>query len=183
VTVAFDPRRRAIVLSVDLLGPLRTVTLRLLLDTGSAFTVVHPTWLQRAGYDLASPSSWISIATAGGVDQFPLYVISNVTALGFSDAVTTVHALREAGYRLAVATARPQSAAVTARELRELGLPDVFTAIVAAGEAGYRKPHPLIFESAARQLGVQSEHAVVVGDSYEFDIVPAASLAWCRCSS
>ncbi|MGH2603623.1 MAG: HAD family hydrolase, partial [Dehalococcoidia bacterium] len=94
----------------------------------------------------------------------------------FPDAVATVLALSAAGYRLAVATARPQSTAITARELREMGLPDVFAAIVAAGEAGYRKPHPRVFESAARQLGVRPEQAVVIGDSYEQDIVPAAGL-------
>ena len=94
----------------------------------------------------------------------------------FADAVATALALSARGYRLAVATARPQSAAVTARELRELGLPDVFRAIVTAGEAGYRKPHPLIFESAARQLGVRPEQVVVIGDDYERDIVPAANL-------
>lgn len=94
----------------------------------------------------------------------------------FPDAASTVLALNARGYRLAVATARAQSAAVTARELKELGLPDVFAAIVAAGEAGYRKPHPRVFESAARQMGVRPEHSVVVGDDYERDIVPAASI-------
>lgn len=52
----------------------------------------------------------------------------------------------------------------------------MFGAIVTAGEAGYRKPHPLVFEAAARQLGVRPEQAVIVGDDYERDIVPAASL-------
>jgi HAD superfamily hydrolase (TIGR01549 family) len=94
----------------------------------------------------------------------------------YPDATATVLALREAGYRLAVATSRPQSAAVTTRELRELGLPDVFEAVMAAGEAGYRKPHPRVFALAAEQLGVRPEQAVVVGDSYESDIVPAAGL-------
>jgi HAD superfamily hydrolase (TIGR01549 family) len=94
----------------------------------------------------------------------------------YADAAPTLRALRAAGYRLAVATARPQSAAIVARELRDMGLPDVFAAIATSGEAGYRKPHPLVFASAAEQLGVQPEQVVVVGDSYEHDIVPSASL-------
>jgi HAD superfamily hydrolase (TIGR01509 family) len=94
----------------------------------------------------------------------------------YPDAVSTVRALGAAGYRLAVVTDRPVSAAIVARELREQGLPDVFAAIVTSGDVGYRKPHPLVFESALRQLHLQPEHAVVVGDSYERDIVPAASL-------
>lgn len=94
----------------------------------------------------------------------------------YPDARATLLALGAVGYRLAVATARPQSAAIVARELRRLGLPEIFEVIVTSGEAGYRKPHPLVFETAARQLGVSPERAVVVGDSYEFDIVPAAGL-------
>ncbi len=94
----------------------------------------------------------------------------------YPDAVSTVQALNAAGYRLAVATARPLSAAVVARNLSEQGMPDVFAAIVTSGAVGYRKPHPLVFDLAARQLGVQPENAVVVGDSYDEDIVPAAGL-------
>ena len=84
--------------------------------------------------------------------------------------------LSAAGYRLAVATARPQSAAIVARALRQMGLPDVFAAVATSGDAGYRKPHPLVFASAAEQIGVRPEQTVVVGDDYEKDIVPAASL-------
>lgn len=95
----------------------------------------------------------------------------------YPDAVPTVEALRSAGYRLGVATARALSAAVVARELREQGMPpDVFEVIVTSGEVGYRKPHPLVLESAASQLGVEPGQTVVVGDSYEWDIVPAARL-------
>jgi HAD superfamily hydrolase (TIGR01549 family) len=94
----------------------------------------------------------------------------------YEDAVSTLQALRAAGYRLGVATARALSAAVVAQELREQGMPEIFEVIATSGEVGYRKPHPLVFASAARQLGVQAERALVVGDSYESDIVPAASL-------
>lgn len=94
----------------------------------------------------------------------------------YPDAASTVRALGAAGYRLAVVTARPVSAAIVARELREQGLPDVFAAIVTSGDVGYRKPHPLVFEEALQQLYLQPEHAVVFGDSCECDIVPAASL-------
>jgi HAD superfamily hydrolase (TIGR01509 family) len=94
----------------------------------------------------------------------------------YPDAAPTVRALDATGYRLALVTARPVSAAIVARELRQQGLPDVFEAIVTSGDVGYRKPHLLVFESALRELQLQPEHAVVVGDSYECDIVPAASL-------
>lgn len=94
----------------------------------------------------------------------------------FPDAAPTIEALSAAGYRHAVATSRPLSAEILARELQALGLPDAFETIVTAGELGYRKPHPLLFESTLRCLGLPSEEVVVVGDSYEDDIVPAAEL-------
>lgn len=94
----------------------------------------------------------------------------------YPDAVSTVQALNVAGYRLAVATARPLSSEVVARNLHGQGMPDVFAVIATSGAVGYRKPHPLVFDSAASQLGVRPENAVVVGDSYKEDIVPAAGL-------
>jgi len=94
----------------------------------------------------------------------------------FPDAIPTVEALSAAGYRLAIATARPLTAKILGRELRDLGLPDVFEAIVTSGELGYRKPHPLVLESALGRLGVAPEEVVAVGDCYENDVVPAAKL-------
>jgi putative hydrolase of the HAD superfamily len=52
----------------------------------------------------------------------------------------------------------------------------VFEAVVTSGDVGFRKPHLLVFETALARLGVSSREAVVVGDSYENDIVPAAKL-------
>jgi HAD superfamily hydrolase (TIGR01549 family) len=94
----------------------------------------------------------------------------------YPDAVSTVQALSAAGYRLGVVTARPLSAAHVALELRDQGMPDLFEVIATSGEVGYRKPHPLVFEAAARRLGVEPGQTLVVGDSYESDIVPAASV-------
>jgi predicted aspartyl protease len=98
VTQHFEPRRRAIILWVELLGPLRTVRLRLLLDTGSAYTVVDPIWLQRAGYDLDSPRSFVPIATASSVERYPHYDVSHVAALGkvSRDLAVLGHALPRA---------------------------------------------------------------------------------------
>ena len=94
----------------------------------------------------------------------------------YSDAVSTVEALSAIGYRLAIVTGRPLTAKIVGRELRDQGLPGVFEVIVTSGEVGYRKQHPLVLESALARLGVQSDEAIVVGDSYEDDIVPAARM-------
>jgi hypothetical protein len=57
--------------------------------------VIHPAWLGRAGYDLASPRSSVPIATASSVDRYPLYVVSELTALGH-----TSHNLAVLGHAL-----------------------------------------------------------------------------------
>jgi putative hydrolase of the HAD superfamily len=94
----------------------------------------------------------------------------------YPDAISTVQVLSSAGFRLAVATARPLSAAIVSQELRDQGMPELFDAVVTSGEVGYRKPHPEVFATAARLLDVEPVRVVVVGDSYESDITPAASL-------
>ncbi|MGH2588861.1 MAG: aspartyl protease family protein [Dehalococcoidia bacterium] len=63
-------------------GPLRELALSLFLDTGSLFTIVRPTILLRAGYDLSQPRSHIAIVTASGEDTAPLYVVDELAALG-----------------------------------------------------------------------------------------------------
>jgi FMN phosphatase YigB (HAD superfamily) len=94
----------------------------------------------------------------------------------FPDAASTLCWLSQAGYRLAIVTNRPWPAEILSRRLRESGLPDIFEGIVTSVDVGVRKPHPLVLETALRDLGVDSEDTVLVGDSYEIDIVPAAVL-------
>ncbi len=94
----------------------------------------------------------------------------------FPDAISTIEALDAAGYRMAIAASRPLPAQILIREMRDHGIPAVFELIVTSGDVGYRKPHQLVFETALRRLGIQPEEVVAVGDSYENDVVPAASL-------
>jgi HAD superfamily hydrolase (TIGR01509 family) len=94
----------------------------------------------------------------------------------FPDAITTVSRLRDAGLRLAVITNRPIGPAILVRELRDLGFPDAFEAIITSGDVGYRKPHALVFETALRRLDLLPQDVLMVGDSYENDVVPAANL-------
>jgi HAD superfamily hydrolase (TIGR01662 family) len=94
----------------------------------------------------------------------------------FPDTAATVQSLRNAGYRLAIVTNRPLTSRMLMRHLADQGVPDVFDAVVTTGDAGYRKPHPAVFEAALSRLGARPDQAVVVGDSYENDVVPAVNL-------
>ncbi len=61
----------------------------------------------------------------------------------------------------------------------EFGLGDVFSHIVESAVVGVRKPNPKIFQMGVEALGLKPDDVVVVGDSFEKDILPAKKLG-CR---
>jgi putative hydrolase of the HAD superfamily len=61
-------------------------------------------------------------------------------------------------------------------ELRYFGLYEQFKVIVFSSDFGHKKPDPRIFLEAARQLGLESEEVLCIGDNFENEIVPAAKL-------
>jgi HAD superfamily hydrolase (TIGR01509 family) len=56
--------------------------------------------------------------------------------------------------------------------LREFDLRSLFEVVVDSTVVGVAKPDPEIFRLAVRQLDVAPERCVVIGDSYDRDIVP-----------
>lgn len=57
--------------------------------------------------------------------------------------------------------------------LREFGLDDVFLSVVESALVGVKKPDHRIFLLGVQRLGMQPEEVMVVGDSYEKDVLPA----------
>lgn len=57
--------------------------------------------------------------------------------------------------------------------LAELNLDGLFKDVIESAVVGVRKPDPQIFTLGVKALGIKPEEAVVVGDSYDKDIVPA----------
>jgi hypothetical protein len=78
----FDPRRRVIPLTTELTGPQATISARLLLDTGLAFTLIDPGLLERAGYDRASARNTVTIAGVNSTSAAGLFIVSSLSALG-----------------------------------------------------------------------------------------------------
>lgn len=78
----FDPRRRLVPVDAELTGPRAPIAARLLVDTGSAFSLLYPGLLAKAGYDLASPRSRVSIAGVSGTTDVALFIASSLKALG-----------------------------------------------------------------------------------------------------
>jgi putative hydrolase of the HAD superfamily len=59
--------------------------------------------------------------------------------------------------------------------LRALGLADYFEAIVISCDVGFTKPSPVIFEQAARKLGLPAEAILHIGDNPQTDVAGARS--------
>jgi putative hydrolase of the HAD superfamily len=59
---------------------------------------------------------------------------------------------------------------------RELGIDTLFDTIIDSAVIGIRKPNPQIFAHALDSLGICAQDAIVVGDSYDRDIIPAKTL-------
>jgi putative hydrolase of the HAD superfamily len=57
--------------------------------------------------------------------------------------------------------------------LDQLGLAPFFETVLVSGALGFRKPHPLVFERLVKDLGVERNHILYVGDSLDPDVVGA----------
>lgn len=68
--------------------------------------------------------------------------------------------------------------------LREFGFDGLFKGIIESAVVGIRKPDPRIFKLGVEKLNLKPEETMVVGDSYDKDILPAHSLgcktAWIK---
>lgn len=60
--------------------------------------------------------------------------------------------------------------------LKDFRLDTYFDAIVESAVVGIRKPDPAIFRLGIEKLGLPAPETVVIGDSHDKDILPAASL-------
>lgn len=92
-------------------------------------------------------------------------------------AAEAVVLCRSAGLRLAVASSSPE--AVIAAGLARLRVADHFDAVVSADGEPHGKPHPAVFLSAARALGVEPSACIAFEDS--LNGVKAALAAGMHC--
>jgi HAD superfamily hydrolase (TIGR01549 family) len=96
----------------------------------------------------------------------------------FSDTLPTLAALQQRGFLLGVVTNRLYGGEPFQEDLRTLGLLNYFDPrhMAISGDLGVRKPNPAIFLHALKALNVEPEHAAMVGDSLNADILGAQKL-------
>ena len=78
----FNPKHGPVLVDAEVTGPSRSITLRLILDTGATTTVLKETVLLALGYDLASVTDRVQMTTGSLVMSVPRVVLTRLTALG-----------------------------------------------------------------------------------------------------
>lgn len=78
----FDPRARLIFVEVAIHGPKTIGQVRMILDTGTVYTIIAPEKLAEIGCIPPAASQQISITTASTVEYAPLVRIPKLEALG-----------------------------------------------------------------------------------------------------
>ncbi len=91
----------------------------------------------------------------------------------FAGAAEALAALREQGFRLAVATGKPRSGLEGAFDDHAHVRP-LFELSRCADETA-DKPHPLMLEEILRETGVAADRALMIGDT-EYDVAMATSI-------
>lgn len=61
-------------------------------------------------------------------------------------------------------------------ELRYFGLYDLFKVVIFSSDLGHKKPDPRLFLEATKQLDMEPEEVLFIGDNFDNDIVPATKL-------
>ena len=112
----------------------------------------------------------------GRPDWEKLYPAFNAEYGGFQesdlypDAVSTIDALKRAGYRIAIFANQP---ARRTQELRDLGIePDL---MAMSGEWGVSKPATAFYERALAEMNAQPTDVAYVGDRLDNDVRPSAA--------
>ncbi len=84
------------------------------------------------------------------------------------------HLALQQGYRVAILT--NGSSESQRNKLLKLGIDQQAHAICISEETGIGKPHAQAFSNACQQMGCQTSHCLMVGDSWHNDIAPAKAL-------
>jgi len=88
----------------------------------------------------------------------------------YEDTERTLIALRHKGFRLATITNTAWSGELIEGDLERFNIAHFFETVNVSSEIGHRKPGPVIFERALRELGLDASECIFVGDRLIEDI-------------
>jgi putative hydrolase of the HAD superfamily len=123
-------------------------------------------------------AAWTAVATAFGIDAPELvgaaadrFEVAQRAGHPAIDGMSSALAAVSARYPVGLLTNGPSD--IQRLKLDQAGLSDAFGVVVISGELGHGKPSPEGFRAALDPLGARPEDSVMVGDSWERDIVGA----------
>ena len=125
--------------------------------------IIYASFVERCGFTGGTTSETIATELMAFPDHDPDYMQM------FPDTIHVLSRLVEP-YRLAAVSNWYWD---LADFLTASGIGKYFEAVVTSAQVGYRKPHPQIFKHALALANVDPERAVMVGDSYESDVIGA----------
>jgi hypothetical protein len=82
MTHPFNAKHGPILVEAEVTGPVRSMTLQLILDTGATTTLLGETILIALGYDLTSVANRVPMTTGSLVTSVPEVILTRLTALG-----------------------------------------------------------------------------------------------------
>ena len=93
----------------------------------------------------------------------------------YPETLGVLEVLRERGIAMAIISNAPWDVPgrLLRGDMRRWGIEEFFDAFVMSGDVPWRKPNPEFMWAAARELGVDAEGCLVVGDSLRADIAGA----------
>lgn len=81
----------------------------------------------------------------------------------YPNVKSTLESLKEAGYKLAIVTNKPEQFVLPI--LEKFGMADLFELIIGGDTLPKRKPDPMQLEFACEKLAVKAENCIMIGDS------------------
>lgn len=101
-----------------------------------------------------------------------MYAVTQSNWYPEKDAIPTLTALREEGFRLGLISNAADDE--NTQKLLDKGrFRPYFEFVLSSAAFGLRKPHPRIFQSALEHFKVSPKQAVMVGDTFEADVMGA----------
>ncbi len=73
-----------ILVETDVVGPKKTNSVRMILDTGATYTMVSPEILIECGYDLSRSGDRRAVTTASGIEYTPFLRVRALSSLGYT---------------------------------------------------------------------------------------------------
>lgn len=100
------------------------------------------------------------------------FLIQNIKP--FPDALDFLKFLKQKNIPVAIVS--DMTTKIQIEKINKLGVSNLINFLVTSEDVGVEKPHPKIFETAMQKLNMSPKECIMIGDSFEKDIIGAQKL-------